>query len=526
MYKVLIVDDEMIVRHAVKTLIRWEGSRFEYAGAAASGVSALDMARNVGADIIITDIKMPEMDGLELIKQLMSGGFDGEVLVLSNYNDFDLVREALKCGAHDYLLKLTLKTESFMRVLEEMAAKLDAKQEKRGVQPEISANRPEAKDDIPAMLREMDSAHPAAPLRHAAGKNEDLIAAAGLRVYSFVVLLTADEQGLRQSGSFQETLDKLADSLFSGSRWTYAIRSDQLRFLLVTAYLANQAFADPDDLARRMISLASMYYNVQISVVYAAAAANMEELAAEMNLSRQAEGLFFYAQPRVGCLSNRLMTIEGDEKFRLAEAKLVDSLRKPSAGSIDIWAESALRLIETAAERNVHPRMLKRAISGGVWSLANTEELGVRYGWDEKPWLERIEAANGDSALKETIRELAEEVADSARRLPDLPVARGEVRQAQLYLEENYSNRITIADIASHVGLSEPYLCQVFKAETGVSILTSLNEIRMVKAHEMLASGKYLVKQVAIEVGIPDPFYFNRLFKKRYGIAPKNVKMT
>ncbi|MNR21063.1 HTH-type transcriptional activator Btr [compost metagenome] len=78
--------------------------------------------------------------------------------------------------------------------------------------------------------------------------------------------------------------------------------------------------------------------------------------------------------------------------------------------------------------------------------------------------------------------------------------------------------------MAAHVGFSEPYLCQVFKAETGSSILTRLNEIRMMRAYEMLSSGNYLIKQVAMEVGIPDPFYFNRLFKKKFGVAPKTVK--
>jgi two-component system response regulator YesN len=526
MYKVLIVDDEMIVRHAVKTLIQWEGSRFEYAGSAASGLTALEMAHKTGADIVITDIKMPEMDGLELIKRLIAEGFDGEVLVLSNYNDFDLVREALKRGAHDYMLKLTLKTENFMQTLEEIATKLDGRRAKRQVTSEAPESHSGTQDRVRAMLQQMDSVQSGSPLRLPTIAKADFPLEEGLRVYSFIVLLQGDEQGLRQAGGFQETLVKLADGLFPGKRWTYAIRTDQLRFLLVTAYPTDQPSADPEELARRMISLAAMYYNVQIGVIYAAVATGVEALAAEMSRNRQAEGLLFYSRLRIGGVSNHLITIEGDEEFLIAEAKLRDSLRKPNAGAIDLWAESAMRLVETAIERHVHPRVLKRALSGGIWSVANAEDLGIRYAWDEKPWLEKVEAADSDAQLMETIRELAEEVADSVGKFPALPAAREEVRQALLYLEKHYSDRVSIADVAAHVSLSGPYLCQVFKTETGQSILTTLNEIRMVKAYEMLASGKYLVKQAAIEVGIPDPFYFNRLFKKRYGIAPKNVKMT
>ncbi|MFC4601048.1 response regulator transcription factor [Cohnella hongkongensis] len=520
MYKVVIVDDEMIVRHAVKTLIRWEESRFEYAGAAASGASALELVRETGADIVITDIKMPEMDGLELIKRLTAEGFDGEVLVLSNYNDFELVREALKCGAHDYMLKLTLKTESFMETLEEMAAKLDGRRGQSDGEPSDPASRTGAPHRLTELLREMDAASSSSsPWRG------ERVLEPGQRAYAFVVVLRNDEQNLRRAGAFQDALDKLADGLFTGSRWSRAIRTDALRFLLVVAYSAETAEVNPQELARRLASLASMYYSVQISVVYARCASDEESLALEMARCRQAEGLLFYSLPTLGTLSNRVTANEEDARFRAAEAALRDSLRKPVAGAIDLWTESALNLVDVAAEQRVHPRALKRALSGGVWSLASAKALGVGREWDEKPWLEKVEEAETDSQLKETIRELGEEAAsDAAGTRAARTVAREEVRQAIRYLEEHYPHRVAIADIAAQVGLSEPYLCQVFKADTGLSILTYLNEIRMTKAYELLASGQYLVKQAALEVGIPDPFYFNRLFRKRFGIAPKNVK--
>ncbi|MFC4306918.1 response regulator transcription factor [Cohnella boryungensis] len=523
MYKVLIVDDEMIVRHAVKTLIQWEGSRFEYAGAAANGASALELVRENGVDIVITDIKMPEIDGLELIKRLTADGFDGEVLVLSNYNDFELVREALRCGAHDYMLKLTLKTDSFMATLEEMAAKLDGKRSSaaaRNGRPE-GGGRAEDKARMAALLREMDAAS-SDPLPWRGGR----ILEPGQTAYSFIILLRSDEQSARRERDLQDMLEKLADSLFTGSRWKRAVRTDARRFLLVAAYPADAAAVNPEEVARRIVTLAGMYYSVSIQVVYAAASSDEADLQRELRLSRQAEGLLFYSLVLAGGLSNREVASEDDELFRQSEAALRDSLRKPIGGVIELWAERAISLVDTAAERRIHPRALKRAISGGIWGAASAEEAGVRGRWDEKPWLEKVEAADSDTQLKDTLRELSEEIAESAGLSASKHAAREEVRLAIRYLEEHYPDRVAIADIAARVGLSEPYLCQVFKSDTGQSILTYLNEIRMTKAYELLASGQYLVKQAAAEVGIPDPFYFNRLFKKRYGIAPKNVKTT
>ncbi len=522
MYKILIVDDEMIVRHAVKTPIRWEGSRFEYVGAAANGAAALNRIQETGADIVITDIKMPEMDGLELIKRLTASGFSGEVLVLSNYDDFELVREALKCGAYDYMLKLTLKTESFMQTLEEIAAKLDARNGAASA-PASDAAVPRLEEITPriaAAIRKLDEL----TADSEPWEGERFIGA-DETVYSFVIRLQGDEQGLRQSGEFQDTLVKLADGLFTGSRWTVVIRTGARRFLLAVAYTSETSFSSPEELALRMISLASLYYNVRIKAIYASAASDEDELAAELRLSRQAEELLFYTRPPTGCLSNRETIQEGNEAFKAAETRLRDSMRKPNSGSLVLWSESALELIGLAAEQRVNPRQLKRAVSGGIWSIANSDDPATPIQWDEKRWLEQVEAAETDAQLKETIRELSKEIENRSSDTASPQIAaREEVLQAMRYLEERYPERVAIADVAHHVGLSEPYLCQVFKADTGQSILTYLNEIRMSKAYEMLASGRYLVKQAAIEVGIPDPFYFNRLFKKRFGFSPKNVK--
>lgn len=524
MYKIIIVDDELIVRHAVKTLIQWEGSRFEYAGSAANGLSAYEMALKTGADIVITDIKMPEMDGLELIKRLAADSFGGEVLVLSNYNDFDLVREALKLGAHDYMLKLTLKTDSFMETLEEVAVKLDGKRKQREEKgSKTGETKRDQQDLVKAMLLKLEAGSPPqAPDDDTLGMEAELFEAGG-RVYSFAVLLQESAQG-GDTERFQGTLDKLADSLFLGSRFTCSVRSGADRYLLIAVYASNAAVS-PDDLAKRMNSLAYLYYNVKIQVVYSQPAGTLAELAEEMSRNRLASELMFYGWQRSkASLSNRFTTPDGEERFRLAEAKLRDSLRRPDADAIGEWKASALGLIDTASEHQINPRLLKRAVSAGIWSLVSMENAVALRLWDEKPWLEKVEKAQSDLQLKETVALLVQEALDYTGAFPAVKAEREEIRRALLFLEKNYPKRISTADVALHVGLSEPYACQLFKSETGVSILSYLNEIRMNKAHQLLASGKYLVKQAAAEVGIHDPFYFNRLFKKKYGYSPKNVK--
>lgn len=418
MFKVIIVDDEMIVRHAVKTLIQWENSRLEYAGSASNGVGALELVEQMKPDIVITDIKMPEMDGLELIKRLMKAKFDGEVLVLSNYNDFELVREALKLGAHDYMLKLTLKTESFMQVLEEIADKLDERSKSETVKPYAASPELEGLREQMVRLLEATDQEAEGFLRNE--RLESLMEEPDICFYSFIVHTVAGNTWADRRADLQDMLERLADGIWPGSRIRVAVQRGPERALLVIGCQAAQAAAPPEEMARRLISLSDMYYNVPIIIVYAHPVSTAQ-LAAEIKASRDTEARFLNtrAWTRAACIPNRA-----------AKAEMA-------------------------------------GLSGTVY--------------------------------------------------------REEVRKALAYLEEHYTERISIADIAAKVGLSEPYLCQIFKAETKTSIMTRLNEIRMDKAYELLATGQYLVKQAALEVGISDPFYFNRLFRKRFGISPRNV---
>ncbi|ACT00429.1 response regulator transcription factor [Paenibacillus sp. JDR-2] len=518
MYKVIIVDDEMIVRHAVKTLIKWD--RFEFAGSAANGIAALELAARTGAEIIITDIKMPEMDGLELIKKLVAGDFRGEVLVLSNYNDFELVREALKCGAHDYMLKLTLKSEAFMAALDEMAAKLDARGHQLAPQGLVKNAAGGERTSLYQLLNRAEHGESIAFNRLTGEEHKGVTGLNGACCYSFAVYAQEEEE----QSDIADILDKLADGLFPGKQHGFVIPAGAGRYSLIITVPRSLNPAEPEEVAHRLVKLAEMYYGLHVNVFFGQAATSFEELLLQLRLNKEADELRFYTRYTEGCCSSLPRQSINQEGFHQSEARLRESLRKSGGSAVELWVESSFLLVESAAAHRVPPRTLKRILSGSIWGLSNTTPVRNGQPWNEQVWIEKMEAAESDSGLLLLIKDSSDQLYDVIGRIPAAAAIRGEIKQALSYLEEHYAERVAISDVAAHVGLSEPYLCQVFKTETGSSILTRLNEIRLNKAHEMLASGNYLVKQVAIEVGIPDPFYFNRLFRKRYGVAPKNVK--
>lgn len=122
--RILIVDDEKIVRIALSTLIKWDEYGFKLMGAVADGYKALEVIETESIDIVIMDLVMPNMDGLELIRTLNERKFTGKFVVLSNYDDYAYVREAMKLGAEDYMLKLTLKPDELIVLLTKISEQL------------------------------------------------------------------------------------------------------------------------------------------------------------------------------------------------------------------------------------------------------------------------------------------------------------------------------------------------------------------------------------------------------------------
>lgn len=121
MYKVVIADDEVWIGFGIKKLIHRSGLPFEVVGEASNGIKAYDMVRQVRPDILITDIRMPGLNGLELMKKLLEEGFVMKVVFISGYAEFEYAKDALRMGAFDYLLK-PVEEEGLTAILERYIA--------------------------------------------------------------------------------------------------------------------------------------------------------------------------------------------------------------------------------------------------------------------------------------------------------------------------------------------------------------------------------------------------------------------
>ena len=120
MLKILIADDEPLVRAGIKSVIPWQQHGFEVIGEAENGLEAYNKIISLKPDILITDIKMPQMDGIELLKKIKKDKIHIQSIILSCFDEFDMVREAMKYGAKDYILKLSIEPQKILDVLDEI----------------------------------------------------------------------------------------------------------------------------------------------------------------------------------------------------------------------------------------------------------------------------------------------------------------------------------------------------------------------------------------------------------------------
>lgn len=124
MYKLMIVEDELLMRVGIRSMLNWEEYNFYVAGEAGNGKEALELALEVTPDLIITDIKMPIMDGLELIQEASCLLKSCKYVILSNFDEFHYAKEALKLGAVDYLIKSEITETSLVDLLSTIEEKL------------------------------------------------------------------------------------------------------------------------------------------------------------------------------------------------------------------------------------------------------------------------------------------------------------------------------------------------------------------------------------------------------------------
>lgn len=501
MYQVLLVDDEPILQLGIRRML--EGAAdYQICASARNGEEALQYLQAHPVDIVMTDLKMPVMDGITLIKELKRRQLPAPVIVLSNYSDFELVREALTEGASDYVLKLDLTAQTLLKHLDKLAANLNAVRRTRGEQlpPQEQGELLQSRlrtfflelqtaddhiPDLPPGLRPpflvftvyfQDDAIKPGRLRRVLPHMESVLRAFLSDMHIQPVILHHNALLCLASTACGAEGLQISSACFSGS--------------LPRSFPPRQSSASAQTSAicpaqrRRLRAALLRFHGSEAAVIHADAVSPAHSL-------QQAE---------IAALLNQILDV-------LHAGKTEDAL---AAAHTEFLRWQQLLLEPACAKRTC-----LRILDSIRYSVASAE-VPEQFLKEQQA----VEAAAGIWELEQHFSDALTLLAQCKGR--PFEAHKREVQEALRYLHTNYTEKMTLDSLADATCLNRSYLCRVFKKDMGVSIFSYLNELRMKRAAELLLqrSDRY-IKEIAAEVGIDDPFYFTRRFKEYYGVSPK-----
>lgn len=519
MLKVIIVDDEMLVRIGIKSTICWEDYGFTVIAEASSGEEALQKIRELRPDVLLTDIRMPKMDGIELLKQIEAEQIPIESIIMSCYNEFELVRSAMKYGASDYLLKLSFKEEELLAVLERVRKKILARRGQTALSPQTDSHA--LREQLARLLLE-GGASPEQMDRLAAGLNFCV------HFSNMAVLILSADPAFSASGLQYEPLDTQTQQLILN------MVHDQLSGHLCGNILPLQEPRDhflvllnpgldllqmANNITGRLRKYLNLPFSVGILDYSCCEADGLRQLPqqltafASLRYIKGPGGIHSLGgppsqyPPRQQRLkaSRWLSDIHGIADF----PKIPEIIRAVSAQMCSQHlSRDACQQIFT--EMFYHLSAFFQTYGGNINGL--NEMCGF-------PLANRLSSLQFLSDAEEWFRVYAV-LAERYWQECCSQWKRSDILSAVHYIQNNYQKPISANTAAKEVGISSAYFSTLFKQETGLSFTEYLTEFRMEKARQLLEDKSIYIYEIGDRVGYPDPNYFCKVFKRCTGMSP------
>ncbi|MGE5630607.1 MAG: response regulator, partial [Caulobacteraceae bacterium] len=523
MYKLMIVDDETEILEGLKTIIDWEGNGITLCGEACNGIEALEFIHRLSPDIVIMDIRMPLLDGLELLERISQDNLPVKCIFLSGYDDFYYAQKAIDLKAANYLLKPCRPSDILEAVLK-VKAELDEEKQQEALfqkyKQQFLESLPTLKEKL---LRELiyGKAMDYAKLESKFSLyNISLpcsnLSVALIRIDSMANLY--EEQGDFGVEAMKIAVSQLAyDSLapyyhievFQNGEDVAAILSPNNRTFLLNQFLNHM------EILKESISGT---LNITVTIGIGNCAENPESLWVSYKEAVSAvESKFFLGENRVIVFNDITLPSTQKNSYPLnEELAVINCLR---TGNREI-VEEKVRVFYKCLHQSSSPSKayLQRATAallGSIFRFCIENNISTGNVLDEElKFFESIQKCETNSELQERIVFIIKQVFD---KLAEREKTNKLVKSAIDYIHSNYPKDISLDCIAKNIYITPGYLSLLFKQETGVNFLDFLNQYRIQKAKEYL-TGSYLKNyEIANNVGFRDEKYFSQVFKRYTG---------
>jgi two-component system, response regulator YesN len=529
MKKVLIVDDEILVRVGLKSAINWEENGYMVVGEAKNGKEAVSMFDKYNPDILITDISMPFMNGLELIEVLKQKKQSLKVIILTHYEDFNYAQEAVQLGVIQYILKSQLSPDGLLKVLKKISK--DMKDSDRSSYFSQQQNN----ELVEKSIRDLELYKIITGKVKIKEELEITIQNYGTQFLfnSFVIAYALipskyieGSPNKEDSAYFRKVLENVSQQVLITNEFSIdiVIKGNKILYLFNFNIENLEGSIALEKIIKLMGSVKNnigQFLNLQLSIGVSSIGNCLENLNKLYHEAKTAQEYNFFDM-KIHVFNRKLQQAKPDIPV-IDSGRLKKYIIDRSKEEVSSYLDEIFNLLFISKNieyvRRIFIDLLNQAkllysqLSND--KISNVSELD----YDVFNQLYNFEL------IKKYILEIYYDLFLCYQNKQ----AKGYshiVRKIIHYIEENYKKDISLSNIADHVQLSSSYLSFLFKRETGVNFSSFLAEFRIEKAKLLLTESNKKIYEIAEEVGLDNPYYFSKIFKEITGMTCKEYRSS
>ena len=525
-YTVLLVDDEEEVIQVIMKKMNWEGLGFSVIGYANNGMKALELVEEFQPDVVMTDIKMPYMDGMELANRIKSKFPATKILLFTGFDEFEYAKEAIHLEVEEYILKPVNSIE-LTNIFTQLKIKLDQEMsEKRSVevlQKYYMESLPILQANFYSTLLE-GRIHEDELKKYLSDYQISLVGP----VFCCIVVHTSLRQAPKNMNPLllSTSVEKQIKE-YLGERWQAKCFFYLGNTILITQMKSENEVSELTDECDRFCRYVHRIIGAVVTVGVGQACKNILELAQSYSGAREAVSY------RVIYGSSRAINIKEIAPQEMSgpdltnDTELFNLFKKIRMGSIEDIEEAAKQYVEhmslAAKSLQQHHIAIMELVSELYRFSINNDITIEKLSEDMKSLYSSLLELDPTVLLKWLIDvslSLREKLISARSRS-----TQSFVSKAKEYVKNNYFNEgLSLDSICEVLGVSSSYFSTIFKKETGSSFIGYLTDFRMEKASHMLIETNEKSYMIAKNVGYTDPNYFSYVFKKKFGVSPSKYR--